>query len=139
MKPFTIFTVKLIKNATKNIRHEVNTNNIRNASKQIDKAAYQYLSHYKEHYGIVALPDINSLQTGGIIGAVELIGCVPSRLSKSVWADNSGFCFQLRNPVAYRKTIPCKGKLSFFDTPMVDELQIEHAVALQKIYNVPFK
>jgi hypothetical protein len=57
------------------------------------------------------------LQCGRIVGSVEIVDCVrqhPSAFFVGEWG------FVLRNPKAFRTTIPFKGALGFFDVP--DEL-----------------
>lgn len=52
-------------------------------------------------------------QRGGIVGSVEIVGCVTE--SESPWFFGP-FGFVLRDPRAL-PFIPCRGKLGFFDAP----------------------
>lgn len=54
------------------------------------------------------------LGRGVIIGEVDIVDCVTE--SKSPWFTGK-YGFILRNPTAYQKPIPCKGRLGFFDVP----------------------
>jgi hypothetical protein len=56
------------------------------------------------------IPPASSLPRGGIVGEVEIVGCVDR--SSSEWFMG-GFGFVLRNPKAL-PFIPCRGALGFF-------------------------
>lgn len=61
-------------------------------------------------WGITA-PEYEDLPRGGIVGTVEIVGCVkhhPSRWMFGPW----GFVLRNPQPVPF---IPCKGRLNFFD------------------------
>ena len=61
------------------------------------------------------LPDIEfpiDLFYGGIIGEVDITGCVER--SNSVWFVGR-YGFTLANPVFYENPIPCRGMLGFFN------------------------
>lgn len=60
--------------------------------------------------GIAAPQSILDLHTGGIVGAVDIVGCVNDSPSK--WFIGP-YGLQLRNPTPL-PFHPCKGKLSFF-------------------------
>lgn len=51
---------------------------------------------------------------GCIVGSVEIVGCVTAHPS-AFFVGKYGFV--LRHPIAYRKPIPFKGALGFFDVP----------------------
>jgi hypothetical protein len=53
------------------------------------------------------------LQCGHIIGQVELVDCI--RDSDSPWAQQGLYHWVLRNPVAFDKPIPAKGKLGLWE------------------------
>lgn len=52
---------------------------------------------------------------GGIIGEVDITGCVTE--SKSPWFEGK-YGFTLQNPVLYDKPIPMKGQLGFFEVDL---------------------
>lgn len=57
------------------------------------------------------LPERWQLQFGGIIGEVEVVGCVPE--SESPWfVGEYGFLLQNAKPLPFQ---PCRGALGFFD------------------------
>jgi hypothetical protein len=60
---------------------------------------------------------IPGLFFGGIIGEVDIVGCVTEL--KSPWFEGK-YGFVLANPKAYEVPIPCKGKLGFF-TPDIPQ------------------
>jgi len=69
---------------------------------------------------------LRNLQTGSIIGSVEIVDCVINH--ESIWAEKGCYHWILRNPVLFEKPIlNVKGKLSFWDYPMTEEeyLKIE--------------
>jgi len=53
-----------------------------------------------------------------IIGEVDIVGCVTE--SKSPWFTGP-YGWVLANPVVYEHSIPCKGKLGFFEVPMLKD------------------
>lgn len=63
------------------------------------------------------------LGRGAIIGEVDIIGCVKN--SKSPWAVPGQNHFILANPTPYKVSVPCKGKLGFFepDIDMMSEMK----------------
>lgn len=74
------------------------------AAKKIDRAAYDRLVEK------VALPPIEELKTGGIIGSVDLVDCVTE--SDSPWFEGDvGFVLADPEPCRFK---PCRGKLGFF-------------------------
>lgn len=56
-------------------------------------------------------PTFDSIERGGIVGSVEIVGCVTQ--SQSPWFVGT-FGFVLRNPVIL-PFYPCRGSLGFFD------------------------
>ena len=54
------------------------------------------------------------LYHGGIIGEVDITGCVEE--SDSPWFVGR-YGFVLANPVLYDKPVPCRGQLGFFNVP----------------------
>ena len=76
------------------------------AGKKIDLRAYSELKAQG-----VKLPPLEKLQTGGIIGKVEIVDCVDD--SASPWFRGP-FGFVLANPKPVKFT-PCLGKLYFFE------------------------
>ena len=77
------------------------------ASKTLDQAGYEWT---RTRFSTIALPEISSLDTGGIIGSAELVDCVTS--STSPWFEGPyGFVIRDAQPLSFLK-VP--GKLSFF-------------------------
>lgn len=75
------------------------------ASKIIDMKAYNI---FRDFYD---LPDLETLQRGGIIGQVEIVDCVKSH--QSDWFEGPfGFVLKNSKPLPFK---PCRGKLGFFD------------------------
>lgn len=59
------------------------------------------------------LPDINTLQYGGIIGSIEIVDCVSE--SDSPWfVGPHGFALANPEPLPF---VPMKGRLGFFEVP----------------------
>lgn len=59
------------------------------------------------------LPSFVSLERGGIIGEVDIVGCVTD--SKSPWfVGPRGFVLKNPKPLPF---VPCKGALGFFELP----------------------
>ena len=54
-----------------------------------------------------------SIDTGCIIGSVEIYDCV--RKDSSVWAESQVWNWKVRNPIVLRKPIPAKGKLGLWE------------------------
>ena len=75
------------------------------ASKTIDREAYDRLADEG-----IALPPMDELQLGGIIGQAEITDCVAD--SDSPWFSGP-FGMQLANTKP-RPFAPCRGKLFFF-------------------------
>lgn len=76
----------------------------------------------------------NKMPTGAIIGSVEIVDCVVNHPSK--WAQHKAivkrkingknkmvevpvYNWVLANPILFLEPIPAKGKLSFWDSPIV--------------------
>jgi hypothetical protein len=75
------------------------------ASKKIEIEAYNRLADEG-----IALPPIEDLQTGGIIGKVKITGCVSE--SDSPWFSGPfGFTLADPEPLPFRA---CRGQLFFF-------------------------
>lgn len=56
----------------------------------------------------------DSFPTGVILGTVEIVDCVSSH--ESPWFVGY-FGFVVRNPVAFKTPIPCRGALNFWEVP----------------------
>lgn len=112
----------LILNAGKDIENRDWNTNFRgrvliHASKSCTKAEYEDAIEFMEvrrlEYLGVALPNIDQLPRGGIVGSVEIIDCVTA--SNSPWfIGHHGFV--LRNPKRL-PFLPFKGMLGFFNVP----------------------
>jgi hypothetical protein len=61
----------------------------------------------------VVLPSYEQLQRGGIIGSVEITGCVTKHRSPWFFGDY-GFVLAHAQPLPFR---PCRGALGFFEVP----------------------
>lgn len=75
------------------------------------------------------------LTFGAIIGSVEIVDCVVNH--PSIWAEKSHMLYDgfspseyditynwvLSNPILFDKPIPCKGKLSFWEFEMPENVQ----------------
>jgi len=79
----------------------------------------------------ITLPPMGKVQTeamrdagGSIVGTVEIIDCVTQHPSAFFVGK---FGFVLRDPVAFKMPVPCKGALGFFTVP--DEALAALAVA----------
>lgn len=58
-------------------------------------------------------------QTGAIVGSVEIVNCVQNH--PSIWADKGVYNWVLANPVLFKKPIPAKGRLSFWEYDNLSE------------------
>jgi ASCH domain len=78
------------------------------AGKTIDTTAYV---EFADHWASLPLPPLRTIERGGIVGQVEIVGCV--RESVSAWFSGP-YGFELRHgrPLPFR---PYPGKLGFFD------------------------
>lgn len=87
------------------------------ASKSGNKAEYEYALDYLAKLRldriISAIPSIDQLDRGGIVGSVDIIDCVEN--SASPWYMGH-FGFVLRNPKPLH-LIQFKGRLGFFNVP----------------------
>jgi hypothetical protein len=84
------------------------------AGKEIDKNYWQIKKQVQEELGI-EIPDWQDLDTGGIVGAVDIVDCVTE--SDSPWKHGeSKFGIVLANAevLPFR---PFLGKLGFFEVP----------------------
>lgn len=61
----------------------------------------------------------NDLPFGSIIGSVEIVDCVQNH--PSIWADKGAYNWVLANPVLFKKPIPAKGRLSFWEYDNLSE------------------
>ena len=61
----------------------------------------------------------NDLPFGSIIGSVEIVDCVQNH--PSIWADKGIYNWVLANPVLFKKPIPAKGRLSFWEYDNLSE------------------
>lgn len=60
----------------------------------------------------------------GIIGTVIFSGWHYAEDSKSRWAEDGCICWQIEDPIALPKPIPCKGAQGLWDVPLDIERQI---------------
>lgn len=84
------------------------------AGKEVDKLYFQIRKQVQEELG-VEIPDWQDLDTGGIVGAVDIVDCVTE--SESPWKQpESKFGLVLANAevLPFR---PFKGALGFFEVP----------------------
>lgn len=101
----------LILNAGKDIENREWSTVVRgpvliHAGKSMDEAGIRFCKQRG-----ISLPPLSDLKLGGIVGKVEITGCV--RQSKSPWFFGT-YGFELTNP----QTLPfkpVKGKLKFFE------------------------
>jgi hypothetical protein len=77
------------------------------AGKKIDKEDYEYVIKKLK----IKLPPLDKVETGGIVGEVELVDCVEN--SKSKWFRGE-YGFVLKN-AKKKRFIPWKGQLGFFN------------------------
>jgi len=71
----------------------------------------------------------SGMQTGAIIGSVEIVDCVVNH--PSVWAEKTDkfadifikptYNWVLANPIKFPEPIPANGKLSFWNYPLINE------------------
>lgn len=59
------------------------------------------------------------LPFGSIIGSIEIVDCVQNH--PSIWADKGVYNWVLANPVLFKKPIPAKGRLSFWEYDNLSE------------------
>jgi len=91
------------------------------ASKGFDKRHYDFIA--LERVACLLdelLPEPEDFVHGAIIGEVDIVDCVfypPDDLPRlhSPWAKPGQYGFILANAVEYDKSIPCKGRLRFFE------------------------
>ncbi len=81
------------------------------ASKGFDHEGYQFLKENQGRLGIKSLPEINQFPRGGIIGSVEMFGCVTFHISPWFFGP---YGFRLCDPESMEFR-PCKGRLGFFE------------------------
>lgn len=80
-------------------------------SKKVDLETYHNLIKYAG----LKLPPIEQLETGKIIGTVEIVDCVSSY--PSYWKEQDSIGFILKNPTKINQAIEIKGQLGFFNLP----------------------
>jgi hypothetical protein len=54
-------------------------------------------------------------ETGAIVGAAVLTNC--TRVQRSDWHQHGQFGFYVESPILFKKPVPWRGKLGFFDVP----------------------
>lgn len=79
------------------------------AGKKLDKEAYEFICGIG--YPKLHLPPRIELPMGGIVGQVDIVGCV--KKWDSPWFEGK-YGFVLENPKPLT-LIPCRGKLGIFD------------------------
>lgn len=104
------------------------------ASKLLTKASYNAVKQLIQSDPRIAhvadvLPPVTELATGGIVGIVQITGCVPT--SNDPWFLNTGYGFELARgrPLPF---VPCKGKLSFFEVPWEQEISRQYSLDLRR-------
>jgi len=91
------------------------------ASRGFNLEHWLWMSANENRLGIV-LPDRWSFTHGAIIGEVDIIDCVTNHGSR--WFMGK-YGFVLANPVLYKKPIPCRGMLGFFEPILPTEVRLE--------------
>lgn len=80
------------------------------AGKKVDAAGDQWV---RDEFPEIPLPPLETLETGGIVGAVSMRGCV--RAHTSPWFFGPyGFLFAEPTPLPFRAV---RGQLGLFDIP----------------------
>lgn len=83
------------------------------AGKGMTRADYDACDLFVRGFATIDLPAYEELQRGGIVGQVNMTGCVS--YSDSPWfVGQYGFEFTDRKPLPF---VPCKGALGFFTVP----------------------
>jgi hypothetical protein len=105
----------LIVNGFKDVENRDWSTNLRgrvavHAGKKIDEAAYRWM-HI--NFPAITLPPTSQLERGGIVGTVEITGCVSH--SESRWFQGE-YGFLLARPTRCN-LIPLRGQLGFFEVP----------------------
>ena len=81
------------------------------AAKNMTKREYEEARDFAWSVGMTAVPRMEDLHLGGIIGSVRLVDCV--KRSRSKWFTGPfGFVFTDAYPIPF---VPCKGQLGFFE------------------------
>jgi len=80
--------------------------------KRLDNDALEWLLHQRLPAWSVLMLHSPLLGRGAIIGEVDIVDCISE--SDNPWFSGP-YGFVLKNPVAYAKPIPYKGKLGFFE------------------------
>lgn len=74
----------------------------------------EYAEAFEEDFGII-LPRFDDMPLGGVLGDVEIYGCV--KQSTSRWKVPESWGFQLRDAQP-RPFTPWRGELGFFEVPL---------------------
>lgn len=78
---------------------------------RVTRSEYEEFVENCRAVGIRKFPKIDEFNTGGVVGSVEIVGCVTK--SKSYWFRGP-YAFVLKNPRTTRFR-PIPGKLNFFE------------------------
>lgn len=102
----------------KDVENRTRRTNIRgtiaiHASKKIDYDAY-----YRLKFNGYELPPIQKLETGKVIGTVELIDCVEEHTSK--WKEEGTYGYVLINPTTLKNPFFAKGQLGFWECEILE-------------------
>lgn len=89
------------------------------SSKQIDYDAYYWLK--SEGY---KLPPLEMLETGKVLGTVELTNCVTEHASE--WKEDGTFGYVLKNPQPFKVSFDAKGQLGFWSCKIPQEVSINN-------------
>ena len=81
------------------------------ASRRFDRDHYLWLIANENHLDII-VPKLPDFIFGALLGEVDIVDCVKNHGSRWFFGP---YGFVLKRPVLYENTIPCKGKLGFFE------------------------
>jgi len=81
--------------------------------REIEEDAYDIRNICNSETGVIPFDEVLP-GCGCIVGSVEIVDCVSE--SRSPWFFGR-YGFVLAHPIAYRKPIPFKGALGFFEVP----------------------
>lgn len=87
----------------------------KSATKQDYEDAVDFIASRRGEWILSTLPAIDQFDRGGIVGAVDIVGCTDD--SDSPWFVGD-YGFILRNPQPLPFT-PYKGRLGFFNVPEI--------------------
>lgn len=99
------------------------------ASKQIDYDAYYWLK--SDGY---ELPPLEMLETGKVLGTVELTNCVTEHASK--WKEDGTFGYVLKNPQPFKVSFDAKGQLGFWSCEIPQEVFINNSLCFVRSLKV---